>query len=128
MMNGIQARAEGWREPPYEEGLEIVFWFLALAAGLAGAVLFVARRNEDRAFDALLVRPAAPFGVAAIGAGGHQLRHPVGIDLQDGRHGAGRTGCPRWRQLLEPFVQGSQRQRAEVQVRQFLLHLPQTQA
>lgn len=56
MMNGIQARAAGWREPPYEEGLEIGLWFVALAAGLAGAVLFVARRKW---LPSLLVAVAA---------------------------------------------------------------------
>jgi hypothetical protein len=44
MMNGIKAHAEGWVEPAYQEALEIVLWFVALIAGLAGAVLFIARR------------------------------------------------------------------------------------
>ena len=45
MMNGIKAHAEGWVEPPYQEAVEIVLWLVALLAGLAGAVLFVARRS-----------------------------------------------------------------------------------
>lgn len=44
MMNGIKARAEGWVEPPYQEAVEFVLWVVALLAGLAGAVRFVARR------------------------------------------------------------------------------------
>ncbi len=44
MMNGIKAHAEGWVEPQYQEAVEIVLWFVALFAGLAGAILFVARR------------------------------------------------------------------------------------
>ncbi len=44
MMNGIKARAEGWAEPPYQEPVEMVLWFVALLVGVAAAVLFVARR------------------------------------------------------------------------------------
>ena len=44
MMNGIKARAEGWTEPPYQEPVEMVLWFVALLVGVASAVLFVARR------------------------------------------------------------------------------------
>lgn len=44
MMHGIKAHAEGWVEPRYQEAVEIGLWFVALLAGLAGAVLFVARR------------------------------------------------------------------------------------
>jgi ABC-type multidrug transport system fused ATPase/permease subunit len=43
MMNGIKAHAEGWTEPPYQETVEIVLWFVALIVGAAAAVLFVAR-------------------------------------------------------------------------------------
>lgn len=53
MMNGIKARAEGWAEPPYQETLEMVLWFVALLVGIASAVLFIARR------------PWAPLAVAA---------------------------------------------------------------
>ena len=45
MMNGIKTHAEGWVEPPYQEAVEIALWLVALLAGLAGAVLFVARRS-----------------------------------------------------------------------------------
>lgn len=45
MMNGIKAHAEGWVEPPYQEALEIGLWLAALLAGLAAAILFVARRS-----------------------------------------------------------------------------------
>ena len=44
MMHGIKAHAEGWSEPPYQEAVEIILWFVALLAGLAGAILFIARR------------------------------------------------------------------------------------
>ncbi|MGD8464511.1 MAG: hypothetical protein PVI09_11645, partial [Anaerolineae bacterium] len=41
MMQGIKDRAEGNLEPESIEVIEIALWLLALAAGLAGAVLFV---------------------------------------------------------------------------------------
>ncbi|MGE5601626.1 MAG: hypothetical protein ACM30E_01165, partial [Nitrososphaerales archaeon] len=44
MMNGIKAHAEGWVEPPYQEAVEIVLWFVALLVGIVSAVLFVTRR------------------------------------------------------------------------------------
>ncbi len=44
MMNGIKAHAEGWTEPPYQETVEMVLWFVALIVGIAAAILFVARR------------------------------------------------------------------------------------
>ena len=44
MMNGIKAHAEGWTEPPYQETVEIMLWFVALIVGAAAGVLFVARR------------------------------------------------------------------------------------
>jgi hypothetical protein len=44
MMDGIKAHAEGWVEPPYQETVEIILWAVALLAGLAGAILFIARR------------------------------------------------------------------------------------
>lgn len=44
MMNGIKARAEGWTEPPNQELVEMVLWFVALLVGITAAVLFVARR------------------------------------------------------------------------------------
>jgi len=58
MMHGIKAHAEGWIEPPYQEAVEIVLWVVALLAGLAGAVLFVARRPW-----------IAPLAVAAASVG-----------------------------------------------------------
>ncbi len=45
MMQGIKLRAEGGSEPAYIEILEIVLWLTALLAGLAGAVLFLAKKE-----------------------------------------------------------------------------------
>ena len=44
MVTGLKVRAEGGRELPGIEGIEILLWVAALAAGLGAAVLFVARR------------------------------------------------------------------------------------
>ncbi len=44
MMNGIKAHAEGWTEPPYQETVEIILWFVALLVGLAAGVMFVMRK------------------------------------------------------------------------------------
>jgi hypothetical protein len=44
MMQGIKNRAEERIEPAGIEAIEIVLWLLALVAGLAGAVLFLAQK------------------------------------------------------------------------------------
>jgi hypothetical protein len=62
MMNGIKARAEGWAEPPYQEAVEMVLWFVALIVGIAAAVLFVARR----AWIAPLTLAVASVGVILV--------------------------------------------------------------
>lgn len=43
MLQGIKLRAEGNSEPVWTEPVEIMLWFTALLAGLAGAILFVWR-------------------------------------------------------------------------------------
>ncbi|WP_423224964.1 hypothetical protein [Candidatus Amarolinea aalborgensis] len=60
MMHGIKAHAEGWVEPRYQEAVEIALWVVALLAGLAAAVLFVARRPWIAAV-------AVAVAVAAVG-------------------------------------------------------------
>ena len=44
MMQGIKDRAEGQIDPASIEAIEIALWLLALASGLGGALLFLARK------------------------------------------------------------------------------------
>jgi hypothetical protein len=43
MMQGIKVRAEGRRDPPITEMVEIGLWVVALVVGLAGALLYLVR-------------------------------------------------------------------------------------
>ncbi len=45
MLQGIQARAEGWIPPVYNEQVEIAVWFIALGMGLLAAYLFLNSRE-----------------------------------------------------------------------------------
>lgn len=56
MMQGIRTRAEGGSEPAYIESVEITLWLLALAGGLAAAVLYLIQPQWQRP---LLVATAA---------------------------------------------------------------------
>lgn len=45
MMQSIKLRAEGHTEPAWIESVEIILWMAALLAGLAAALLYLARRD-----------------------------------------------------------------------------------
>ncbi len=67
-----------------------------------------AESAENGPFAALFARAAATFGVKTVGSCRHQLRHPDGIDLQNGS-GRGQGVCDRqFSQLLETAVEGAQ--------------------
>jgi hypothetical protein len=63
MLHGLKLRAEGGAEPAYIEIVEIALWLAALAAGLAGAALFVFQQEWRRP---LAVAAAAVIALVAL--------------------------------------------------------------
>ncbi len=81
---------------------------------------------QDGTLEPSFDRTLAAFAVAAhLTVGAHE-GHPDGVDLQDGWHIFCLTVGVEVDELMQPFVQSAQRQRANVRVHQLLAHLPQT--
>ncbi|MCB0138163.1 MAG: hypothetical protein KDD75_23890, partial [Caldilineaceae bacterium] len=87
-----------------------------------------AQCNENRALDTALDWSAAPFPVKAVASRREQLGHPDGIHLQHGWHRQRPIGSGSLAHLMQAPIQGAQGQRADVEMRQFLLHLTQADA
>jgi hypothetical protein len=66
MLHGIKLRAEGWREPAWNEAAEIGFWLIALLSGLMAAWLFVVRTTWQPPLGLAIVAVVVLFGLTFV--------------------------------------------------------------